>query len=88
MVKETRIVFDLSDTKALRLKYSHCGREAVLPIARTEVPKQCPLCHNDWEVDYPGNSRGDNWQLGDVMQRFLKAEHPRMTVRFEVDGEG
>ena len=87
MVKQTRHIFDLSDIRALRLQCAHCGREAVQPIKATEVPKQCPLCREDWEDDYPNGNRGDNWRMVAAMRRLLKADSPRMTIRFEIDAE-
>ena len=87
MVKETRHVFDLKDITAIRLHCEHCGRDAVQSIARTDVSKQCPFCHQDWEADYTGGNRGDNWQIVRAMQRLLKTESPSMTLRFEIETE-
>ena len=87
MVKEIRYIFDLTDVKALRLRCGHCGREAVQSIETTEVPKTCPFCNDEWEVDLSQGSRGWNHALVANMQRILK-EHPsKMTIRFEIDGE-
>ena len=87
VAKETRHVFDLCDIRAIRLHCNQCGREAVQPIKQTEVPKKCPLCHEDWEVDYPAGNRGHNWQMIHAMQGLVKADSPRMTIRFEIDAE-
>ena len=86
MVKEIRHLFDLGDITAVRLHCNECGRDAVQSIGRTEVPKQCPFCRTDWELDYPGNNRGDNYSLVKAMQTLVKAENPSMTIRFEIDG--
>ena len=86
MVKQTRIIFELGDTRALRLQCGECGREAVQPVAATDTPKDCPFCGLPWENEYTTGMREDNWQLVRAMQRLLKYEH-RMTIRFEIDGE-
>ena len=85
MAKETRHLFDLSDIVAIRLHCNHCGRDAVQSLKATDVPKKCPLCGKEWEVDPTPNVRGDNWQLIHAMQGLVKAatENPGMTVRFE-----
>ena len=87
MVKETRHIFDLSDVKALRLRCECCGREAVQSIQKTEVKKRCPFCNQDWENEMPGATRGTNYNLVRNIQILLKTDTPRMTVRFEIDGE-
>ena len=89
MVKEIRTIFDLSEIRAIRLHCNLCGGEAVQSIEKTEVPKQCPLCHQEWEKDYPGMNRGSNWLLVSVLQRLVEAETERsqMTIRFEIDGD-
>ena len=89
MVKETRQIFDLSDIKAIRLWCQHCKREAVQSVLATDVPKQCPFCRKDWEPDYPGSVRGDNFQIMKAMQRLLKAqsESPDMIIRLRSTGK-
>ena len=88
MVKEIRTIFDLIDIMAVRLHCNYCGGEAVQSITKTVVPKQCPFCRQDWEKDYPpGNYRGDNWNLVQVMQKLVEAANPRMTIRFEINGD-
>ena len=87
MVKQTRHIFDLSDVKALRLRCGHCGREAVQSIETTEVPKTCPFCNDEWEVDLPQGGRGWNYALVMDMRRVLKECTQKMTIRFEIDGE-
>ena len=87
VVKETRHIFNLGDIKAIRLKCTNCNGEAVQSVKITEVPKQCPFCNKDWEIDYPNGNRGDNWLLVRSMQGLLKADTPRMTIRFEIDGK-
>ena len=87
VAKETRHVFDLCDIRALRLHCNRCDREAVQSIKQTEVPKKCPLCHVDWEVEYAPGMRSDNWRMVDAMQSLVKADSPGMTIRFEIDAE-
>ena len=87
MVKETRHIFDLSDIKAVRLQCKNCGREAVQSIKATEVPKICPFCREEWEVDLPQGSRSMNFLLIYYMKELLKSETERMVIRFEIDGE-
>ena len=87
VVKQTRIIFDLNEVSAVRLHCEHCHGDAVQAIKATIVPKQCPLCHEDWEVDLPQGGRGDNYALVRNMQRLIKADTPKMTIRFEIEGE-
>ena len=87
MVKETRVIFDLSDIKAVRLQCSHCGREAVQSVESTEVPKRCPFCNEDWDLDLPNGHRGSSYSLIRNIQTLLKKDTPLMTIRFEIDGE-
>ena len=87
VAKETRHVFELCDIKAIRLHCNRCDREAVQSIKQTEVPKQCPLCGAQWEVEHAAGNRGDNWQMIHAMQGLVKAESPSMTVRFEIEAE-
>ena len=91
MVKQTRIIFDIGDLLAIRLQCGHCGKEAVQPLDVAEVQKNCPMCHKQWEDDFPDAVRGDNWQLIRAMKSLLKEAQnnppARMTIRFEIDGE-
>lgn len=91
MVKQTRHIFDIGDLLAIRLRCERCGREAVQPLSVAEVPKNCPMCNTEWEDDFHGAVRGDNWQLIRAMKALLKEaqNNPpcRMTIRFEIDGE-
>ena len=87
MAKETRHVFELCDIRAIRLHCNRCDREAVQPIKQTEVPKQCPLCGAEWELDFADGLRGDNWRMIHAMRSLVKAESPSMTVRFEIEAE-
>ena len=86
MVKQTRVIFDLTDLQALRLQCGACRREVVQAIGATEIPKRCPLCGEDWEVDNPNGYRGPNYQLVRAMQMILATDTPRLTIRFEIDG--
>ena len=86
MVKQTRIIFDLADVLALRLHCEVCGRETVQPLAATQVPTRCPICHEEWEVPGPRGNRGPNYALVHYMRELLVDESPRMTIRFEIDG--
>ena len=91
MVKQTRQIFDVGDLLAVRLRCNQCDRETVQTLATAEVPKNCPMCYAEWEDDFSGPTRGDNWQLIRAMKALLKEakNNPpsRMTIRFEIDGE-
>ena len=87
MVKETLHIFELGDLKAIRLQCTNCKREAVQSVNTTEVPKQCPFCKSEWEIDLPQGARGLNYQLVRTMRELLKEQNPAMNVRFEIDGK-
>ena len=86
MVKETRQIFDLSDIKAVRLQRAHCKREAVQSAQTTEVPKRCPFCGQDWELNLPQGHRGLNYASIRDIQALLREDTPLMIVRFEIEG--
>ena len=85
MVKQTRHIFDLTDIESVHLQCGHCGREAVQSIESTGVPKTCPFCFEDWEVDLLQGNRGPNYSLVLTMQGLLKQDTSLMTIRFEID---
>ena len=87
MVKETRHIFELSDIKAIRLKCSHCKREAVQSFEDTEVPKRCPFCHEDWEIEGPSGQRGMTYHAIRDLKNLLIQEGNLVTIRFEIEGE-
>ena len=87
MVKETRQVFDLSDIKAIRFQCGHCKREVVQPLDTAEVTKKCPICKEEWEANLPGEARGPNYALIRYMKELVRIDSPKMTVRFEIEGD-
>ena len=88
MVKQTRHIFDISDIKAVRFQCGRCKKEAVQPLEAAEVERECPFCHEEWEVTIPGAARGDSWSMVYSMRQLLRrVDSLRMTVRFEIDGE-
>lgn len=92
MVKQTRIVFDLTDVKAIRFHCNVCGSEFVLGSLtdpKSSIPEWCPdsSCGQRWENP---NDRSDNYALLRAVKALLDPlRDPTlpMTVRFEVDGE-
>ena len=88
MVKETLHIFDLGDLRAIRLQCNSCMGEIVQPILSYKIPKNCPLCRQDWEEQslLPGNI-GANEMLARAIQNVVQSKGLLMTIRFEIDGE-
>ena len=95
MAKETRIIFDPTDIRNIRIVCSTCKGGAVLPLAKTmdfKLPHNCPHCRAGW---FDGLGSYDSI-IGATYQ-LLKAVHylhsepvdekVPLTVRFEIDGE-
>ena len=89
MAKQTRYLFDLSDIRAIRLHCNSCEGEAVQSVEGTKFPGTCPLCLEDWEINSPNGVGRDNWQLVRTMKVLVNAvaQNPKMTIRFEIDGD-
>ena len=52
MVKETRIIFDMKDIVAFRLRHESCGGEMVHRLDDSWVmPAKCPICNDAWVVE-------------------------------------
>ena len=86
MVKVTRHIFELSDILAIRLRCSSCEREAVQPIAKTDVPECCPFCNASWELRH--TVRLVHNLVSDLKLIQCQAAKPGVVIRFETDGEG
>lgn len=59
MAKERRIIFDLGEVVAVRLRCrsEKCTEETVLRLDRQRtLPMKCPLCNEPW-ASFPNNRR-------------------------------
>ncbi len=67
MVKETKIVFELSELTAVRLQCVNCGWELVWPTDKDprNIPANCPSCTKAWDERTPGRA------LADAVQKLL-----------------
>ena len=85
VVKESKVVFDLSDLTAVRLECSQCGWILVWPTdkeART-IPAECPSCTVSWSS--PANGRTIADQLLTLLCQIRNVSHPVIRVRLEMD---
>ena len=86
MVKQTRIIFDLSEVVAVRLQCRACGDEVVQCVDRTvNAPFVCPSCGQSWAV--PGKGLPSHALLAEM--RYLVDRHGELPVvlRLELPGE-
>ena len=52
MTQETRIVFEVSDIKAVRFRHQQCGGEIVQKLGdKWAIPQACPLCGQPYSDD-------------------------------------
>ena len=82
MVKETRVIFDLAELKAVRLQCGHCSVEVVYKNLEFSMPSDCPLCGEAWDT-----ASGLNKALARAIRSVMRADELPMTIRFEIDGE-
>ncbi len=62
MVKETRLIFDVTDIKALRIKCKRCLNELAMRLESEHgIPDDCPVC------------RTSNWAVGTQAYALWKA---------------
>ena len=84
MVKETRIVFEAGDIRAIRVRCKKCENEVTIRTqCKQDVPLDCPMCNTSNWASGSGGSR-----LLSVL-RAICAEEPEVgaTVILEIDGE-
>lgn len=52
MVKETRIVFEIRDIVAVRIRHKPCGGEVLQRLGdEWLIPDVCPMCRREWSPD-------------------------------------
>ena len=81
MVKETRIVFEVSDLLAFRIVCEECGGDVVHSF-NIEFPNafsRCPWCGHMWQV-------GQANRLIEAI-RSIRHTHGLAGLRLELDGE-
>ena len=86
MTKEHRILFELSDLKAIRLVCRECKDEVLYPIAGQRVfpPDNCPSCQAQM-------SKGSNALVGQLLRYIYevveKDEAMTVGLKFEMYDE-
>lgn len=84
MVKETRIVFEIKDIQAFKVRCKKCSNEISLSIeSDCGIPDECPMCKkSQWLV---GSGAG---RLLNVL-RYILSEDPNVgsSVHLEIAGE-
>ena len=87
MVKETRIIFDLGDIKAVRIECNSCHGELVLTLDKPEIPVCCPLPHCGKRWAPQGSTSSKSAGVLTALRALLHYPDESMTFRFEIDGE-
>ena len=91
MATMTRIMFDVSDIKTVRVHCVECPITVVLPpnASYDMLPRNCPNCGNQWESSF-SDQRTPESHLLMRLEGLLTAK-PRgkggMTISFEVDSD-
>ena len=81
MVKETRILIDVSDIRRVTLQCEDCSTEiGYLPKNGTDVPVSCPHCSTDWNAN--GEIAKVKRLIGELaaLQKYV-----RVRVRMDVE---
>ena len=87
VVMEKRLIFELREISAIRLKCGHCGAEFVQKLKDAEFPVNCPSpkCEERWA---PRNSTAsEEAGLLKSVRKVLGYSDAPVTIRFEIDGE-
>lgn len=90
MTQETRIIFELTDIKAVRHQCPKCQGELVHQIGELDplkdFPKQCPLCRAMWG-DYENPLFERYCSFLDALKKITEIPNPAIRLRFEIDWE-
>ncbi len=91
MARLTRIMFDVSDIKAVQVHCAECPMTVVLPpkASYDKLPRNCPNCGNQWESSF-SDQRSPEAHLLMRLEGLLTAKPPSkggMTISFEVDSD-
>ena len=84
MTKETRIVFDLQDVRAVRIRCESCGEITLSSLSPTMrlLPSDCTWCGTIWQSDLTRQER--NFLQAMVNMRDQKGGAVRLSL--ELDG--
>ena len=92
MVKETRIIFDTGDIRAIRIRCNVrkgdkvCGGETLYLPRKHDRPGQCAVCGTEWWVSNQNYTQV--LRLLEAVQALQGAEHEcPVTAYFEIDDE-
>ena len=82
MTKERRIVFDVSDITAVRIKCLRCKHENLIDIEERKtysVPNNCPHCNEPWNHSYLAEA-----DLTRALYGVRAAPSSKMSLRLEM----
>ena len=81
-VKQTRILFEVTDLIAFRVVCEYCGGKAVHAFQQAfpDAPEQCPWCNQVWRV-------GQVNRLIGTVRNMLNNRDDLTRLRLELDGE-
>ena len=84
MVKETRIVFNLSDIKRVKFSCASCNGHVGMEETWDFLPHACPWCNRSWD-------NNEATQHANALLKLLtfnpKVENPSVVISLEIDGE-
>ncbi|MCY4113148.1 MAG: hypothetical protein OXG33_04310 [Chloroflexi bacterium] len=87
MVRQARVVFDLTDVVAVRLQCAECGNEVVQRVERTvNAPTVCPICEKSWAVARKGLPV--HTLLAQICELVANHDELPSVVRFEFPDDG
>ena len=70
MVKETRIIFEVGDVRAVRIECAECGGETLYTIGKQDRPNRCAACGYQW------NDQGAGYRYPLVLMDMLNPVFP------------
>ena len=87
VVKETRIVFEVKDIKAIRIQCKKCGAEIVL-VPLGKFPGYCPICAASWFPEHLSRAQRQEstaFELLFSLRAWLTEVNPPVTIKLELD---
>ena len=87
MVKQKRILIEVSDIAAFRIQCGKCGNEVVLRLTNGHgFPDNCPVCMRSWRPDTALEQppRPEEQLLGALRKFLLTDPAGLMTIQLEL----
>ena len=85
MVRQDRIMFEIGDVVAFKVRCSTCQGEVADKLSRLARHTECPLCRQEWDV--PNELSASRQLLQALSAVVANQDEPSRTIRFEIDGE-